>query len=246
MATGNTENDAWINYCDNRLSDYFIWRDMGFECLPVTVEIFRAEKVTLYDEKRATLTAEPNNDRIDIIAPKWGDEPKEGDNMILHILGRGEGWQDAPFDGSDKWTVNTISRHDVTMLWDMHELGSWEPHQSREHANAIVLDIPIMVLEDYPLQQMIEYFQTSFFSNSLCYMLAYAIFKGYSEINMWGCNMKVSDEGAVDYYVPEHPGVEFWCGMAKGRGIKLTIHGDSALMKVPKGTLYGYDIKQEA
>lgn len=159
--------------------------------------------------------------------------------MILHILGRGEGWQDAP-QGGDKWCVNEIYRPDVTMMWDMHKDDAWGVQQQRERENAEVLGIPVMTLETYPLEDIVLHFDTGFFNNSLCYMLAYAIYRGYTEINMWGCNMAVGDNGDSNFYVPEHPGVEFWCGMAKGKGIKLVIHGDSALMKIPSGELYGY------
>lgn len=97
----------------------------------------------------------------------------------------------------------------------------------------------------YPFRQMIEEFgledirpdarDKGYFHSSVDYMIALAISEGFQEIGVWGVDMTHDSE-----YGYQKPSGSFWLGVAKGRGIKLTLPKESALLK-NEGYAYGYD-----
>lgn len=98
---------------------------------------------------------------------------------------------------------------------------------------------------EYPLAQMIDAFdlesvrpdmrQKGYFHSSVDLMLALAISEGFEHIGIWGVDMVHDTE-----YGYQKPSGSFWLGVAKGRGVKLTIPVESALMN-NEGYVYGYD-----
>jgi hypothetical protein len=66
-------------------------------------------------------------------------------------------------------------------------------------------------------------------------MLALAISEGFEEIGVWGVDMIHDSE-----YGYQKPSGSFWLGVAKGRGIKVTLPVESALL-ANEGYVYGYD-----
>ncbi len=94
-------------------------------------------------------------------------------------------------------------------------------------------DVPASVA--YPVAAVWEAFpeSTMEFRCSLSWMLALAILEGFEEIDLFWHTL----------YDDEHrrsiPSILYWIGMARGRGIAVTIHGDSAL--VPDGPRYGLE-----
>jgi hypothetical protein len=75
--------------------------------------------------------------------------------------------------------------------------------------------------------------QTSrpYLTSSIAYMQALAIAEGFSEIAIYGVDMAADSE-----YADQKPACEFLLGLAKGRGIKITLPDGCGLMK---GPLYG-------
>jgi len=99
-------------------------------------------------------------------------------------------------------------------------------------------EIPLFV--PFPLKKCVEEFGMPYFTNTICYMIAYAILAGAREIELYGVNQASSHE-----YSEERGGVEYWLGVASGRGIKVAIHGDKSEVlrfkgRYGKGILYGY------
>lgn len=98
---------------------------------------------------------------------------------------------------------------------------------------------------EFPLQSLIDEFQLEtirpdmrnkgYFHSSVDYMIALAISEGFEEIGVWGVDMAHETE-----YAYQKPSGSFWLGMAKGRGIKVTIPVESALLN-NDGYRYGYD-----
>lgn len=86
----------------------------------------------------------------------------------------------------------------------------------------------------YPLDQMIAEFGTDLFHSTVDYMMALAIHEGFEEIGIWGIDMAHDTE-----YEHQRPSGSFWCGMARGKGIKVTIPPESALLH--KAHRYGYE-----
>mgnify|MGYP001619905490 CR=1 FL=1 len=71
-------------------------------------------------------------------------------------------------------------------------------------------------------------------------MIAYALMQGAEEIHIFGVNQAGAHE-----YLEEKGGVEYWIGVAVGRGVKVTINGEHSQLLKHKGrygggVLYGY------
>ena len=108
--------------------------------------------------------------------------------------------------------------------------------------------IPIYMLErdseipysiPYPIKEIMrEGYHEQYFSNIISYMLALAIYESMEEIYIVGCDMGYNEE-----YVLQRPGVEFFIGYAKGKGIKVGMPPGSALLKT---RLYGYESNDNA
>ena len=90
----------------------------------------------------------------------------------------------------------------------------------------------------YPLKRIIKKFGTDYFTDSLCYMIAYAIDKNYTKIRLYGVDMLDRDE-----FKYEKEGIEYWIGYARGRGIEVTISDGSNLCKTVSGRPYGIRCK---
>ena len=100
-------------------------------------------------------------------------------------------------------------------------------------------DIPLS--EPFPIHECVKRFGYPYFTNTICYMVAYALLVGAKEISLYGINQAGSHE-----YNEERGGVEFWLGIAIGIGVRVTINGrGSQLLKFKarhgsKSILYGY------
>lgn len=104
-------------------------------------------------------------------------------------------------------------------------------------------EIPLS--EGFPLEKCVKEFGLPYFNNTIAYMIAYALLEGAEEINMYGVNQAGSAE-----YIFEKGSVEYWLGIAVGRGVKVTINGPKSelLGNKPRwgGTmLYGYNARYD-
>ena len=112
-------------------------------------------------------------------------------------------------------------------------------------------------VEIYPIKEVLEKFPTRFFSNSIAYMIAYAllytksvqgpgnlrptVIEGYQTIYFYGIDMMTNSS-----YLQEKGGVEFWMGVALGMGVNLVNTRSSATGKTWNGRMYGYyGVKEE-
>lgn len=88
----------------------------------------------------------------------------------------------------------------------------------------------------YPLERITRKFKTDYFLNSLCYVIAYAIDKGYGKIRFYGVDMATTSERRM-----EKGGMEFWIGYAMGLGIEIEITRNSNLLKTRTGYPFGME-----
>ena len=103
-------------------------------------------------------------------------------------------------------------------------------------------DIPASI--KYPLDKMIDEFgiersninhkPDAYFTNSISFMIALAIYEGFKEIHVYGVDLAIGVE-----YIEQRPSCEYYLGIAKGRGIKLFLPIESDLLKTR--FIYGYD-----
>lgn len=90
--------------------------------------------------------------------------------------------------------------------------------------------------EPYPLQAIKDTFG-GYFTNTVSYMLALAIYEGFEEIHVYGVDMAVSTE-----YYWQRPSCEYFLGIAIGRGIKVYIPPEADLLKTR--FLYAFEEKE--
>ena len=171
------------------------------------------------------------------------------------ILGSGPGWESCPFD-RETWVVakmlmlaRPIPR--VDMLFSMDNVDHWltvrrgiftiEEFKSRVNFKkapyySSVKTPGIDMAREYPLKEVVDFVKVPYFSNTICYMLAYAMFQKVDSVDLYG----IAQMGAHEY-VQEKAGVEFWIGMLLGHGIQVNIKTQSSLLQnFGSGYPYGY------
>ena len=155
----------------------------------------------------------------------------------------------------DIWCLNdlftSIPRFD--RVYQIHSRQSIDTHTTRGEKETYIkllreLNVPVYMVEAYPdipnsvafpLEEIKAHFGYSYFTNSVAYMIAHAIYEGYKEIHIYGVDMAVQGE-----YFHQRPSCEFWLGIAVGRGIKLYLPNESDLLKTR--FLYGFQEDEEA
>lgn len=93
----------------------------------------------------------------------------------------------------------------------------------------------------YPIEKVLEFFGTMldgyaakpYFASSVAYMIAMAILENVDEIHLYGLDFIEDGE-----YTHQRPNMEYFIGIARGRGIKVFIPERSALCEFEY--VYGY------
>ena len=119
----------------------------------------------------------------------------------------------------------TEAEFDFQALAQVKEIVASEPRS----------DHPEWKITVYPLQEILSHFKTTFFSNAICYMLAYALYYGYQRIWFAGIDMMTNTT-----YLFEKGGVEYWMGIAHAMGVPIVNTKDSGTGKTIDGKMYGY------
>ena len=85
----------------------------------------------------------------------------------------------------------------------------------------------------YPIQEVCESVGTAYFTSSPAYAIGLAIHEKVDEIKLFGINNSSSIE-----YFKQKACIEYLLGLARGRGIQVTLTADCPLLKAP---LYASD-----
>jgi hypothetical protein len=183
--------------------------------------------------------------------------PKE-----VYLLGKGDGWpeiKNVP-KGSIIYGVNDacLRTPEVTHTFHMHDLKDFGKAGVTESSTKLMKlhcekypkmplytvrrykDFPEAIL--YPLEEIIDHFKLPipYFTSGPEYMIAWAIREGFEDIYLYGLNMTVEKE-----YIDQKPGMEFWVGIALGKGIRVHLqHEQTSILKTRDSNLYGYLMKQ--
>jgi hypothetical protein len=178
--------------------------------------------------------------------------------MEVVLIGKGPGFEQAPLkgEGVTTWGVNDACGHrecDVVFWMDR----CWEKDNQTDRVIVSSVNLtktPLYSTQEwddiptskrYPLEEITRRFGVDYFTDSFSYMMALAIFQGYTEISTYGFNY-----GWGTNYVKEKPGVEFWLGMALMSGATLNLYGEHCdLLKTNHDrhdpeTLYAYGVPQ--
>ena len=93
-------------------------------------------------------------------------------------------------------------------------------------------DVPMS--KRFPLDEMKDYFTGAewYFTTTVAYAIAYAIYAGYKRIEVYGVEMETNTE-----YAHQRPCVAYWCGVAYGKGIEVDFHSPQFYVS----PLYGYE-----
>ena len=174
---------------------------------------------------------------IDLDDGPLGSTPDMPLPKTVNIIGRGRGRGHGLAAPGEHWTCN-YHTPGVDVIFYMHQPDIEADRQAESRAKTAEAGIRIIDLESYPIDEIQDHFRTRFFGNSICYMIAYALYMGYERIVLWGCNIKPGP--ADEPIVKNHPGIEFWLGYAMGAGVEVQVQGDSYIMRFAKGR-YGYD-----
>ncbi len=164
------------------------------------------------------------------------------------ILCTGKDWKMCPFD-AEVWGLNGVYKHaKVDRLFITDKMFTDYPDHPNFDVEAMnKLGIPIvsrnhiegLKYESYPWKEICEHFQTTYFANSVCYMLAYALYGGVKKIRIYGGDMSWPRE-----IVEQKPCMEYWIGRAQGMGTEVQIIGNTTLMKYFTGLPYGFSDKE--
>lgn len=181
------------------------------------------------------------------------------------LVGKGSGWHHVKKQKDTKkeiWSLNhmcmTAEKHGIKLdrLFIMDHFDDMpsmvEGHISRQsYVDQIKKlgipfycpygydDIPNSI--PYPLDEIMEAFNMPYLNNTICFMIAFAIYHGAKEMHLYGINQVAGKE-----YYYEKACVEYWLGLAQGLGISTHIHGSkSALLRnrirFGGNLLYGYN-----
>lgn len=172
--------------------------------------------------------------------------------MKVIIIGKGPGWKDAPMEG-ETWGVNDLLlRRPVKLTFEIHNIDEkYKRNRTvalnrrgifRKEIRKIKLTgtpvitgmkhrfFPGAII--FPFNEM----PSDYFTCSIAYMIAYAIYKGATEIEMYGVALLKEKE-----YAWERPCIEFWIGYAMGKGIKVAVHEPTKIECFKHHKLYGRD-----
>lgn len=164
--------------------------------------------------------------------------------MRVVLLGKAPGNEEYPKDAENVWGLNDliVFNPNLTLSFEMHDV---EKHKDipfmRDEINGLnKAGIPVLCQKHYPILPNstafpIDEFKTQYFTSTVSYMLAYAVYKKATRIEMYGIQMATRVE-----YTRQRPCCEYWIGQAEASGAEVYVHRPSQLMFEVKGR-YGYD-----
>lgn len=170
----------------------------------------------------------------------------------LAIIGAGWGRDTFPWE-DESWCVqalNEIYQPRFDRHWELHPMAV---QNERELAWLASCPTPCYVLDlaeaqgkvanavEYPLERVLDVTKgRRYFTCTFAFQVALAVADGFKEIGLWGVEL---DFGTIRERLVEKPCVEYWLGLAEGRGVKVTLPLGSTLLQ--RDYLYGYDYDEE-
>ena len=153
-------------------------------------------------------------------------------------------------EGTEVWVLNKAYRHqdNATHLYFFDSLAHFVHNDDKFCGEVNSLGIPVICRKEYPelwnsqafdLDGLVEHFNdTKYYTCTVAYMIADAIRQGFESITLWGMYHQLDSWE----YMLAKPCVEYWVGVARGRGIDVRLWPDSALCKPWswEAGLYGY------
>lgn len=159
------------------------------------------------------------------------------------ILGYSDSLKDAPFDNPE-YEVWSCNEGDVKRFDRHFELHPMVVQNERELAWLAVCKKPVYVLHEtplipegivYPLDNILKQpWARHYFTCTFAYEIALALYEGFETIGLWGTN---SDQGSPRERTIESACIQFWMGVAIGKGVEVIWPDDPAKNRYA----YGYE-----
>lgn len=168
------------------------------------------------------------------------------------LIGKGYEWWTCPKDPQGEfevWGINDLimRKTDIDLMFNIHLLEDYCDIDMAGVKFANSLGIPIIMPKEYPdipmsirfpLEEIMKEFDTDYFMTGIAFMIAYAIYKEYKQIDCYGINMR----GADEKYKNARACVDFWLGAAKSRHIKVNMYGKYCdCLKAFDRRIYGFN-----
>jgi len=140
----------------------------------------------------------------------------------LIILGTGPSWVECPFDGNEIWAASTALITEGLKEKQFDKVFAFDPISNprveesvriAKERNIPVVSVNKYATEKYPIFDIIREFHTNYFLNTASYMIALAIYRGYTKLRLYGIDQSEGDYAKGKSYV------SFWLGVATGRGM---------------------------
>ncbi|MFW6089912.1 MAG: hypothetical protein ACODAB_09170 [Gemmatimonadota bacterium] len=168
-------------------------------------------------------------------------------------------WRDAPYDDPE-WEVWSLSRnYERLPRWDRwfelhrarHLCKTWEPGngEQEELLRRVYTewlarqDKPVYVHPEepakadgipFPVDEVLRDVPRRYFTNTVSWMIGYALLQEPETIGLWGVNMELASE-----YGEQRPSCEYLVGIAEGRGVEVVIPETASLLAARR--LYAFD-----
>ena len=174
-------------------------------------------------------------------------------NKTVAIIGshpKTRGEFDFDREDVDVWVFNEACKEEFVKradgVFQLHKPVIWRSETNRNDKNHYKWlksgETPVVYMQEkyddvpmserYPIEEVLALAPgLAYFTSSVSYAIALAIYKGYTNIEIYGVEMATNTE-----YAHQRPGVAFWVGIAVGRGINVEFHGE--LFHSP---MYGYE-----
>jgi hypothetical protein len=155
---------------------------------------------------------------------------------------------------ADVWVFNEALKSDwckrADAVFQLHQPVIWRSSTNRndpKHYEWLqTTSVPVYMLDHfedvpssvkYPLDEIIaDVFgnnqQIPYFTSSIAYAIALAVYRGYKRIEIYGVEMETQTE-----YEHQRIGVAYWIGIAVGRGTEINFHSRTMFIE----PLYGYE-----
>lgn len=176
----------------------------------------------------------------------------------VYIVGFAPSWAETKWDDKDAeiWCLNefykigkTVPNFRADRWFEIHDRNS-KSKATPEHQQFLrTCPCPVYMWKKYedipnsvrfPKDEIVQFFEEKgysgarYFTNSISWFIALAIYEGFKEISVTGVDMATDSE-----YGWQRPSCEYWLGVCDGLGIKLHIPASSDLLKCTQ--LYGFE-----
>ena len=190
-------------------------------------------------------------------------EVVDGKSCVIRPSGRkkvcimgfsGSSREKAPFydEAYEVWGLNQLYRHipRADRWFDIHENYDEHVVEGTDHVGWLrSCKIPVYMNEHheqfptsvrYPIETMMDFFgeqhlkPLDYYTSTVAYMIALAIVEEFTTIAVYGVDMVAGTE-----YADQKPCVEYYLGVAAGRGITIELPNNTALLT--QHHRYGYE-----